>query len=299
MCRLFAIRSEIPASLADSLCGPGTSLAEQSHCDARGESHGDGWGIATYESGQPIVERSTLAAFRDQHFTECARTLRTRLALAHVRQASVGNVAIENTHPFDHGPWAFMHNGTLQNFRRGRQRLLEATAEDLRGRIRGVTDSEHAFYFWLGKLRAAADSRRHDGAPALAVDGANERKPAVRQDRESAGGASVEDFRASLGTTVLELAEWFPSHDNQETRLNFVVTDGRLLAATRWKHSLHWLEQDADRLREGATRSTTHPENGRTILLASQPTISGAWREVPDRSIIVIDENLRVHVESV
>ena len=36
--------------------------------------------------------------------------------LAHVWRATVGRVALENTHPFCYRRWAFVHNGTLPRF---------------------------------------------------------------------------------------------------------------------------------------------------------------------------------------
>jgi predicted glutamine amidotransferase len=257
MCRFFALRSSVPISLSQALFESPTALAAQSRCDLRGECHGSGWGIATY-NGRPHVVRSIKAAYADPQFAEQAQSTAAKLAMAHVRQASVGAPSIENTHPFVHGRWVFAHNGTLENFAEGKERLLEATPSDLRSRIAGATDSEHVFYFWLGRLRAIA------GDLTLPV--------------------SVAELAMSLAETVQLLAEWFPAPPGEATRLNFLITNGQLLAATRWRHSLSML-----------VRRSSPAAPVSAVLIASEPTTDEPWQEVPDGSLVIVDENLNVH----
>jgi glutamine amidotransferase len=255
MCRFFAIRSAAPTSLRSALFDSPTALAAQSRCDLRGECHGSGWGIATY-NGRPNIVRSIKPAYDDPQFAENARASAT-LALAHVRQASVGAAAIENTHPFTYGRWVFAHNGTLEGFADGKSRLLEATPADLRRQIAGATDSEHAFYFWLGRLRSMA------GDPNASV--------------------TIEQFAKSLQETVQLLSDWFPATPGEATRLNFLVTNGQLLAASRWKHSLSML------VRRSSEKSSD------AVLIASEPATDEAWQEVPDGTLVIVDEQLNVH----
>lgn len=258
MCRFFAVRASGAVGLAGPLVESPTSLVAQSCCDRRGESHGDGWGLAWLTDGEMRVRRSTAPARDDQQLRDLATTTATTLAIAHVRQASVGQVSLANTHPFQHGRWVFAHNGTLQNFAAGRARLLEAIPADLQAHIAGATDSEHIFYYLLGKLHAVG-SINHVRADQLA---------------------------GALTSTVHTLDQWFPTFGGDETKLNFLVMDGRLLAATCWKHTLHVLEESADRS-PGKTGK-------RSVMIASEPTHDGPWQAVPDRSMIVVDEELCV-----
>ena len=92
VCRFFAMRSTTPMSLVGALNSDPAALSSQSRCDRSGECHGSGWGIATY-NGQPRVVRSTEPAFEDPLYAETASNLVATLALAHVRQASVGAAA--------------------------------------------------------------------------------------------------------------------------------------------------------------------------------------------------------------
>jgi glutamine amidotransferase len=221
----------------------------------RGECHGSGWGIATY-NGRPNIIRSINAAYEDPQFAQYARSSAT-LAMAHVRQASVGAPSIENTHPFAYDRWIFAHNGTLEGFADGKQRLLQETPPDLRNQIGGATDSEHVFYFWLGRLRSIA------GGVSSEV--------------------SVEQLTASLQETVQLIADWFPAPLGEATRLNFLITNGQLLAATRWKHSLSMLIRNSP---SGSAGS---------VLIASEPATAESWQEVPDGTLLIVDQQLDVH----
>jgi glutamine amidotransferase len=249
------------------------SLMTQSRCDAGGESHVDGWGLASYdEEGEPRVTKSVQAAFSDLRFDELAKSLTTTALVAHVRQASVGRVAFVNTHPFVHGRWVFVHNGTLQDFATRKGLLRDAIPDDLRQMIRGDTDSEHVFLFWLSQLRAAAG-------------GLDKR-------------LGVDTIAAALQQTIKLLDRWFPAHNGKESKFNFVVTDGRLLGATRWGHSLLCLERRGS----GTTGVSDHPLNAtdayRAVYIASEATNTDSWREVPDHSLLIVDEHLELHAVS-
>lgn len=79
------------------------------------EDHDSGWGVAAYpdvDREAPISERFASAAFSDGRF-DAATELRGRIFNAHVRRATLGGLADENTHPFEFGPYSFSHNGTI------------------------------------------------------------------------------------------------------------------------------------------------------------------------------------------
>jgi len=196
MCRFFAVRSSVSLNLAAPLVESPTSLVAQSCCDRRGESHGDGWGIAALDGRELRIHRSTLPAKDDPRFAALAKSLTTTLAIAHVRQASVGQISPENTHPFAHGRWVFAHNGTLQNFEPGRARLLAAIPADLQAHIAGSTDSEHIFYLLLGKLRTLTGSINIPSADVPSTD-----------------ATTVDAVTAALKQTVELLDAWFPAHE--------------------------------------------------------------------------------------
>ncbi|MBU6950513.1 class II glutamine amidotransferase [Hahella sp. HN01] len=137
MCQLLGMSANAPTDI----CFSWTGLMFRG---GQTGPHKDGWGIAFYE-GKGLRE------FRDPNpsaTSEIARfisqyPIKSRTVISHIRQANVGDISLENTHPFirELGGyyWCFAHNGQLKSY------------QDLPlGRFRpvGETDSEHAFC-WL------------------------------------------------------------------------------------------------------------------------------------------------------
>jgi len=74
-----------------------------------GWSHGSGWGMLWLRRGEVGVYRSVRAIW--ESFVPPPRGY--DIYVLHSRLASVGSVAIENTHPILRGGFAIVHNGTL------------------------------------------------------------------------------------------------------------------------------------------------------------------------------------------
>lgn len=110
--------------------------------------HQDGWGIAFYEGRGVRVfhEPSASASSRIAEVVE-SHPIKSEVALCHIRQANVGGIALENTHPFMRELWGrywtFAHNGQVPGFRAGPGVYQPV----------GETDSEHIFCDLLNDLR--------------------------------------------------------------------------------------------------------------------------------------------------
>jgi glutamine amidotransferase len=111
--------------------------------------HADGWGIAFFEGpgcrvfidSKPAVESPIAELVRNY-------PIRSMNVIAHIRKATKGVIALENTHPFVRELWGrywlFAHNGTLEDF---------APVLGRQYRPVGATDSERAFCYILERLR--------------------------------------------------------------------------------------------------------------------------------------------------
>jgi predicted glutamine amidotransferase len=133
MCRVFGCVASEPVSIRHELLEAENPLIRQS------EDHDSGWGMAVYErpeGTQPALVRFPEAAHADGEFLK-ATELRGRIFNVHVRRATMGELCLENTHPFRLGNFTLGHNGTILRY----PRLL---APDMR-RPHGNTDSEHLF----------------------------------------------------------------------------------------------------------------------------------------------------------
>jgi glutamine amidotransferase len=137
MCRVFGCVAAEPISVRHDLVDADNPLIRQS------EQHDSGWGMAVYrraEGEMPTCVRFPEAAHQDDEFL-AATNLRGRLFNVHVRRATIGGLAEENTHPFCLGPYSFGHNGTIVRF----PKLIEPGVAPTIGQ----TDSEHFFNYLM------------------------------------------------------------------------------------------------------------------------------------------------------
>jgi len=150
MCQLLGLNANTPTDLVFSFTG----FAQ------RAEEHRDGFGIAFFEGPGVRLFVDTVSA-RASPVAEMVRRypIRSRHILAHIRKATQGQVALENTHPFVRELWGrywvFAHNGNLVDF-----------APKLHASFRpvGQTDSERAFCWImqeLAKNHASLPSTEH------------------------------------------------------------------------------------------------------------------------------------------
>jgi glutamine amidotransferase len=114
-----------------------------------GVPNDSGWGIAVYPNGdgdEPRCSRSPNSLSADAG----ALDAQGRIMLAHVRQATEGELTEANTHPFCLGEYSFCHNGTIT----GHERLMGLA--DGAG-PKGDTDSERLFHRLLREVDPAPD----------------------------------------------------------------------------------------------------------------------------------------------
>lgn len=144
MCELLGMSANVPTDLRFSFAGLVRRAGDTGrHSDGFGVAFHDGAGCRVFHDPSPGAT-SPLAAFL------CTHPIRSRVALAHIRRANRGCVGAANTHPFQRELWGrwwvFAHNGQLKGVKRWPLTHYRPV---------GTTDSEHAFCWLLGELRAA------------------------------------------------------------------------------------------------------------------------------------------------
>jgi predicted glutamine amidotransferase len=168
MCRWIAYKGRtIP--LERYVTEPAHSLVRQSidAKEALGATQGDGFGLGWYGTHpEPGLYREVRPAWSDENLKHLCRHIRAHLFFAHVRAATSTPTTRPNCHPFIHGRFMFMHNGSLGDWDLIR-RKVEALIPDpyYRSRI-GTTDSEAAFLAILG-ARTGKDPAETDMVGAL------------------------------------------------------------------------------------------------------------------------------------
>jgi predicted glutamine amidotransferase len=145
MCQLLGMNCNTPTDICFSFEG----------FTARGgqtDVHRDGWGIAFFEEKGCRVFLDSKATI-ESRIADLVRTypIKSKNVIAHIRKATQGIVALENTHPFMRELWGryfiFAHNGNLKDF----QPELDGSFLPV-----GCTDSERAFCYILQRIRQRA-----------------------------------------------------------------------------------------------------------------------------------------------
>ena len=136
MCRLFGLSGGSKRIRATFwLLEAPDSLAAQSRRDP------DGTGLGTFDAdGTPRVDKQPIAAYQDRQFAHEAKERLSTTFVAHIRYASTGGLAPQNTHPFQQRGRIFAHNGVIEDLPR-----LEAELGAELSLVHGDTDSERFF----------------------------------------------------------------------------------------------------------------------------------------------------------
>jgi len=253
MCQLLGMNCNVPTDICFSFAG----------FQARGgatDVHADGWGIGFFESrdGEPARGcRVFLDPQPSAHspIAELVRNypIRSMNVIAHIRKATQGVVALENTHPFLRELWGrywlFAHNGNLPDH------SAELSAGSGFTPV-GNTDSERAFCHLLHRLELTF-GRQVPGEAALFA--------AVAEWSREIGACGECNFLLSNG-------EWLFAHAS--TKLSCVVRQAPFCKA-------HLKDED---LTVDFAEVTT--PNDRVAVVATTPlTDNETWTSIPPGSL--------------
>jgi predicted glutamine amidotransferase len=243
--------------------------------------NGDGFGVAWYRperSLQPAVFRAVSPAWNNRNLRDLCRVTVSSCILAHVRAASPElPVAEVNCHPFRVGPYAFMHNGDVPDFRFLKRSFIQALSEDSVADLEGSTDSEHLFAHFRDQL----DESIADPADRMA----------------DALTKTVAFTQALLEARGIEK----PCH------LNLVVTDGKGLVATRFssgsdgQYASLYMHRGRRYVCEGGMCRMVDPDDGEGAVIIASEALSPdpGWQPVPPQSMVVVRSDLTIDVRPI
>lgn len=114
MCQLLGMNCNVPTDIVFSFTG-------FAHRGGHTDTHHDGWGIAFFEGTgvRHFVDHQAAVASPIAELIK-RYPIKSTNVIAHIRKATVGQVALENCHPFVRELWGrywvFAHNGDLKAF---------------------------------------------------------------------------------------------------------------------------------------------------------------------------------------
>lgn len=254
MCQLLGMNCNVPTDICFSFAG----------FQARGgatDVHSDGWGIAFFEGRgtrvflEPLASCSSPLAGVVRNYP-----IHSENVIAHIRKATQGVVALENTHPFMRELWGrywiFAHNGHLPDF-----------APELDGSFTpvGDTDSERAFCWLLQNLR-----QRFAGRP-----------PGQRQLFESLHQLTLQIGTQGAFNYLLSNGDCLFAHCS--TRLSYIVRQAPFAVA-------HLSDEDLS-----VDFSDVTTPDDRVAVIATVPlTDNESWTAMPPGSLWLFEEGAPV-----
>lgn len=283
MCRLLAYLGT-PIIADKLLYEPKNSLVNQSINAREIEEplNGDGFGIGWYVREvheEPVTFVSVNPAWSNRNLRNLAPKIRTGCFIAHVRAASVGEVSESNCHPFQYRNLLMMHNGGVENFPRIKRKIREPLTDELYNWIKGQTDSEHLFAYWLNHLLSGAD-----------------------------GVVTPETVMSAFEKTFTDLKDMLAGHDIHEPAyLNMLVTNGSFFVATRYTtHSgeepltLYHSEGGRYVVEDGRSCLRAPEDDDQAVLIVSEKlTEEKHWTPIPPNHFVVVENNLNVRVRPI
>ena len=257
MCRLLAyLGPDVP--LGRLITEPAHSLVKQSYEPREmtsGVVNADGFGFGWYDRArraEPFVYRSVLPIWNDDNLDDLCGYVSAPCVMANVRSATPGQLlAAANTQPFVSGNLSVLHNGFVEDFKATMLRPIRKSLDDESyTAIKGTTDSEHLFAYMLQHLRASGD----------------------------------------LVTGLREgLADLMALAPDARMTLNFIVSDGERLAASRLAHNVETPTLYS------LSGSAQFPD---AVLIASEPLDDqDDWQLLPEGSLISIDPGRSVTID--
>ena len=268
MCRYAAYLGP-PLVLSQLIYKPANSLVHQAKEATQSSTriNADGFGVAWYSpeiSPEPAVFKDTSPMWNNRNLGSIAGKIRSASVVAHVRAAlSFDPVMRENCHPFQRGRLLWMHNGDIPGRARLSRQVAIAADDTLLAQIRGNTDTEWALTLFLTHLAGWPERR-----PQLA------------------------DLAGAMRTTISQVADWHrEANDERPLEMNFCVTDGRIMAASRFAigdepgPTLHWYR--------------SAPGDGpATACIASEPLFEGPqWHAADNGDLLLVDRNRDVELQ--
>jgi predicted glutamine amidotransferase len=111
--------------------------------------HGDGWGMAWYDTDGPHVQKSARRAEGEPDYGRLTHRALGDIGLVHLRWATPGlGIGYDNSHPFRYGPYTLAHNGAVHP----QDRLGEMLPAEWERRLTGKPDSERYLLHIMWRL---------------------------------------------------------------------------------------------------------------------------------------------------
>ena len=253
MCELYGLSSSKAAQVK-------FSLNEFRQHGGRTGNHIDGWGLAYIQQRDTKIYREPgAAALSEQMGNLIEHHEPAQVVISHIRRATQGRVALENTQPYTvelaNRTHIFVHNGNLENV----AQALPLTHYQMQGE----TDSEHAFGYLVERLERLWSH----GPPSL-----EDRLKCIRQQCNLFDTLGTANFIYHDGDYLYAFA-----NERQQA-------GGRIGPPGLWFLRRHWGPNEVQNYIPGIAISG---ESAEQFLVASVPLTNEMWLPMYRNQLLV------------
>ena len=260
------------------LCDLALKATQQSFVEEL-QNPSEGWGIGFYEEERALVRKRPARLEGEVDINQLVGDLSTSSFIAQIRHASRGPATPQNTQPFRFRNWLCSHVGTAIYGERGYEAMRNLLPDFMQRSIKGQSDSEVAAFLFLDKLRHITPIERAIIPVGALIEAAQE--------------------------TVKIIEALCCEEAEEEPMLDMLFATGRMLIAIHSSNremarlTVRGVERLEPSIIAGQPDKRSAYEHFRAIFLAVNPITSAAeWEAIPERSVVVIDEDLRVHTSA-
>lgn len=248
----------------------------------------DGFGVGWYNlevDPEPCIFTSIAPAEHNVNLARLSKKIQSHLIFGHVRAASPGSpVNDTNCHPFQFGRYLWMHNGCIAHWTSVKRPISALLSPCSFAHISGTTDSEVAGALFVDQLPGHSPNREH-----------------TTQEIVEAMRRTIHIITQSVRSLKLPF-----SGEADYSSLNFAVSDGKTVVATRYRDSpteeppsLYYcmvtrMEMVASEME--ILHDPNMPPKG--VVIASEPLTyqSENWTLIPKNHMLVVSNGTEVQL---
>jgi predicted glutamine amidotransferase len=233
-----------------------------------GDGIGFGWYQGNKQKAAPSIYHSIEPGWNDQNLREITEAVESPLFFSHVRAAAGPPIQQTNCHPYRYGNWLFMHNGFLEDFHKVKRELTFAVDPSLYPNILGTTDSEVLFHLAL-TLGLEDDPIAGVGA-------------AIRKVEETGRANGIP----------------FPMQGTIAVSDGTTIWSFRYSSEGRSRSLFHSVDVDAMReMYPNLEQLNLLGTHARVVVSEPLTDLPGMFREIPESSLVILDEAGDFHHE--
>jgi len=275
MCRMISIISNSDNLLSSDLIKyyvieSDKSLLKQSKFNPS-RFQKDGWGIGYYKDGKTFIFKSPNPIYNELSLVNNKiEKVNSNFFLIHIRNASNPRqiekdklIGIENTQPFSYQNYIFSHNGTLS--------IVDEVFENLgkyKKYVKGLNDSEVLFWHFIKHIDAYADVKT---ALYTMRDEINTIWVSVKKDyrklKKPYNGINVFVYD---GSTFYALCDFKMEKETYS------------LMTPKWEYGSYAFRKEKS-----------------CVVISSEPCDYKEWKKIDPVSIVTIEKNLNIRIESI